>query len=67
MKELVRGRAGEAEMTAAAVGTGTRLLREDAVDKVRLGLTTVEEVLRVIRIDDDEGGSAPKGPRRLTQ
>jgi type II secretory ATPase GspE/PulE/Tfp pilus assembly ATPase PilB-like protein len=65
LKELVRGRATEAEMTNAAVGAGTRLLREHAVDKVRLGLTTVEEILRVIRLDDEDGSSAPDGPRRL--
>ena len=33
---------------------GTRLLLEDALAKVRQGLTTVEEVLRVIRIEPSQ-------------
>jgi type IV pilus assembly protein PilB len=56
LKELVNRRASESEMTQAAVEGGTRLLLEDALAKVRQGLTTVEEVLRVIRIDPSQHG-----------
>ena len=35
---------------------GTRLLLDDALFKVRQGLTTVEEVLRVIRIESAQNG-----------
>ena len=63
LKELVNSRASESEMTEAAMAGGTRLLLDDALFKVRQGLTTVEEVLRVIRIE-----SAPNGGQanRLT-
>jgi type IV pilus assembly protein PilB len=54
LKELVTRRATESEMTQAAVEGGTRLLLEDALAKVRQGLTTVEEVLRVIRIEPSQ-------------
>jgi len=53
MKQLIRDRASEAELAAAAAATDMRSLRDDAVAKIREGLTTVEKVLRVIRIDDD--------------
>jgi type II secretory ATPase GspE/PulE/Tfp pilus assembly ATPase PilB-like protein len=56
LKELVNRRATESEMTEAALEGGTRLLPEDALYKVRQGLTTVEEVLRVIRIEPAQSG-----------
>jgi type IV pilus assembly protein PilB len=71
LKELVNRRATESEMTDAALEGGTRLLLEDALYKVGQGLTTVEEVLRVIRIEpaqnDGEAGSlrSPVRPRFL--
>jgi type IV pilus assembly protein PilB len=51
LKELITRQAGEAELRRAATAAGTRLLLADAVRKVRQGLTTVEEVLRVVRIE----------------
>jgi type IV pilus assembly protein PilB len=63
LKELVNHRATESEMTEAAIESGTRFLLEDALLKVRQGLTTVEEVLRVIRIEPAQNGGQPN---RLT-
>ena len=57
LQELVRRRATDAEMTEAAMRSGTRLLRDDARAKVSRGLTTPEEVLRVIRIADPRSSS----------
>jgi general secretion pathway protein E len=51
LKALVRQEAGDAEIVAAARGGVTRFLLEDATRKVRAGLTTVEEVTRVMQID----------------
>ena len=36
------------ELKAVAVEQGMRTLRQDGIDKVRLGMTTLEEVLRVV-------------------
>ena len=52
LKELIRAGAGEAEIRAAAASGGTRWLCDDAVTKIQAGLQTVEEVHRVVRIDD---------------
>ncbi|HEY3158927.1 MAG TPA: GspE/PulE family protein [Vicinamibacterales bacterium] len=52
LKDLIRGGAGEAELRAAAAAGGTQWLSDDAAAKITQGLTTVEEVLRVVRIDD---------------
>jgi type IV pilus assembly protein PilB len=47
MRSLVLRRASADEIAAAAVAKGMKRLREDGLDKVRLGLTSPEEVLRV--------------------
>jgi len=72
MKQLIRDGASEAELSAAAAASGMRSLRDDGVAKVRAGLTTVEEVLRVIRIDDEASEVATvnrriSGARTLTK
>jgi type IV pilus assembly protein PilB len=47
IRSLVLRRCSADEIAAAAVAKGMRRLREDGLDKVRLGLTSPEEVLRV--------------------
>jgi type II/IV secretion system protein/type II secretion system (T2SS) protein E len=61
VKELVIRQAPESEIRSAAWADGTRFLMEDALTKVRAGLTTVEEILRVIRTDraEDRGPHDP--------
>ena len=41
-------RAATDEITKMAVSQGMRRLREDGLEKVRLGITSIEEVLRVV-------------------
>lgn len=52
IKELVCRRATEAEIKAQARKEGMVTLRENSIQKARLGLTTVEEALRVSVRDD---------------
>ena len=47
IRALVLRRASADEIAAEAVGKGMRRLREDGLEKVRRGLTSPEEVLRV--------------------
>jgi type IV pilus assembly protein PilB len=47
LRSLVLRRCSADEIAAAAVAKGMRRLREDGLEKVRLGLTSPEEVLRV--------------------
>jgi len=54
VRDLVAGHARASEIRGAAWAAGTRFLMEDALAKVRQGLTTVEEVLRVIRVERRE-------------
>ena len=51
LKALIRGGASELELRAAATAGGMPWLSDDAVAKIQQGLTTVEEVLRVVRVD----------------
>ena len=45
--EMTVAQAPEAEINAAARDEGMLTLREDGLEKVRAGLTSLEEVLRV--------------------
>jgi type IV pilus assembly protein PilB len=54
IRKLINDRAGEADLRKAAKQARLRLLRDDALDKVRSGVTSSEEVLRVIQIEDEE-------------
>jgi type IV pilus assembly protein PilB len=45
---LTAERAATEQLTKAAIANGMRTLREDGMDKVGLGLTSIEEVMRVI-------------------
>ena len=47
IRDLVVARAAAAEIRAAAIDGGTKLLATDGVEKVRQGVTTMDEVLRV--------------------
>jgi len=60
LKELVQRKATEAEMRKAAGLAGTRFLLEDAMEKVRQGITTLEEILRVIQLQEEEIIRCPK-------
>jgi type IV pilus assembly protein PilB len=58
LKELVNRHASESEMKRVAMA-GHRFLMQDALHKLREGLTTVEEILRVVRIDPTEEAGSP--------
>jgi len=49
IKELVLARADAGALRSKAAAEGMRPLREDGWEKVRQGITTIEEVLRVTR------------------
>jgi type IV pilus assembly protein PilB len=65
LKQLIRSHATDAALRAAARAGGTRWLRDDAAAKIRNGLTTVEEVLRVIRVDGDDAAPSDTANRLL--
>jgi len=49
VRDAIARRATRAELRAIAAGEGMRTLRQDAAEKAARGLTTVEEVLRVVQ------------------
>jgi len=53
-RELVQTRANAAQIRAAAMAGGMKLLRDDGLAKARAGETTLAEVLRVSRTGEDE-------------
>jgi type II secretory ATPase GspE/PulE/Tfp pilus assembly ATPase PilB-like protein/CheY-like chemotaxis protein len=54
VKELIGKKAEEADIRKAAGLAGTRFLLEDAMEKVRSGITTLEEIMRVVQLQEDE-------------
>jgi type IV pilus assembly protein PilB len=48
IRRLIAGRAPEAQIRDAAIGAGMVTLGEDGLTKVKSGITTVEELLRVV-------------------
>ncbi len=53
IRAAVRGGARDEEIRGLARSGGMRTMQEDALCKVNLGLTTVEEIIRVVPFDDD--------------
>jgi type II secretory ATPase GspE/PulE/Tfp pilus assembly ATPase PilB-like protein len=51
MRDLIVHRKAAGEMVRVARAKGLKLMREDGWTKVRKGITTVEEVLRVTKLD----------------
>jgi type IV pilus assembly protein PilB len=59
LRALVQAKAPEGQLRAAAIEGGTRFLLDRAVEAIRSGLTTVEEVLRVIQVEDSVESRCP--------
>jgi type II secretion system protein E len=52
LRPLILGRAASSTIAARAVENGMRTLRVDGWNKVKAGITTIEEVLRVTQIEE---------------
>jgi type IV pilus assembly protein PilB len=61
VRELISSRASEQAIRKAAKRTGMRTLFEDGLDKAAQGLTTLDELLRVVSADE---ASEPAGAAR---
>src|SRR5262245_53745223 len=69
LKDLVNRHASERALKRAARAAGARFLIDDGLAKARKGLTTVEELLRVVRLDDSDDVQPPtrrRSSRRLS-
>jgi type IV pilus assembly protein PilB len=60
LKELIHRKAPEPELRKAAGLAGTRFLLEEAMEKVRQGVTTLDEILRVVQLQEEEITRCPK-------
>jgi type IV pilus assembly protein PilB len=54
IRKLINDRASEADMRHAARQAGMVPLREDAIVKIKAGITSPDEVLRVVQVDENE-------------
>jgi CheY-like chemotaxis protein len=60
LKELIVRKVSEAEIVVAARQEGMQFLLDDARSKIKGGITTVEEVLRVIQIEEAVARRCPE-------
>jgi type IV pilus assembly protein PilB len=60
MKDLIRQDASESALRRAAAVAGTTTLLEDAMSKVRRGVTNPDEVVRVIEVGTEDTFPCPK-------
>jgi general secretion pathway protein E len=51
IRELIMARATVKEIKDKAIALGMRTLREDGIEKVKKGVTTIDEVLRVTQVE----------------
>jgi len=70
LRSLILTRAAASTIAQKAMEHGMRTLRNDGWKKVKLGRTTIEEVIRVTQmeehmialVDDSKKSTRPKGP-----
>ncbi|MBI5906086.1 MAG: zinc ribbon domain-containing protein [Deltaproteobacteria bacterium] len=60
VRDLIAGNATENELRQAAISRGMVTLGHNALDKVVAGVTTVDEVYRVIETDADFASACPQ-------
>jgi type IV pilus assembly protein PilB len=60
LKELIHQRASDADLRRAAAQDGTQFLVAQAVATIRAGITTAEEVLRVVQIEAEDMPRCPQ-------
>ena len=67
MKELIRQKAGEGVLRRAASMAGSTTLLEDGISKMLAGLTSAEEMLRVIELETEETYPCPQCHSMVTR
>ncbi|MHB8519621.1 MAG: GspE/PulE family protein [Limisphaerales bacterium] len=67
LRPLILSRAAASTIAARGMELGMRTLRMDGWNKVRLGMTTIEEVLRVTQIEEHLNALVGDKPERLAK
>lgn len=65
LRELIAGGATEQEVRSMAAGFGMSTLEEDGFQKVKQGVTTTEEVIRVVEMEEALKNFCPRCSRSL--
>ena len=66
LKDMINGRASERRLKRFTTIAGFRALLDDALAKARAGLTTIEEIVRIIRVDFEDTALDSRATRPLT-
>ena len=60
IRDLVSSEASETDIRQQAIASGMLTLARGALDKVKAGITTLEEMYRVVETEEDFGTTCPK-------
>ena len=66
LRPLIMNRAPATTIASRAIESGMRTLRTDGWNKVKAGVTTIEEVLRVTQIEEHMGSFIEGEPTQFT-
>ena len=67
MRMMIRSDARPDQIRIMARGKGMRTMQEDALDRVKAGLTSLDEILRVITFEEFSGARCTKCSRELAE
>jgi type IV pilus assembly protein PilB len=67
IRASIRGTGGPDELRAIACSSGMKSMQEDALEKVRDGLTTMQEILRVVPFEQSRNSGCPNCGRTLAE
>ena len=66
LKQAINSKSSEGELRKAALAAGTVMLVDAALAKVKRGITTVEEIVRVIQLQEDDSRRCPSCAQIVT-
>jgi type IV pilus assembly protein PilB len=67
MRNMIRSDTRPDQIRVIARGKGMRTMQEDALDRVKAGLTSLDEILRVITFEEFSGARCSKCSRELAE
>jgi len=67
VRTMIRSDARPDQIRSLVRAKGMRTMREDALDKVRAGVTTIEEMLRVVPVEEFAAARCSQCSRELAQ
>ena len=66
VREAIRSGQNNDSIRNALRGSGSKLMQDDALDKIQLGITSVEEIARVVPVQTVPSAGCPQCGQKIT-